>query len=92
MGFSTKKKKNTRLFLLVSKPILIVVLVVIDVVFVKTMLGPKKFWLKKIHIQKNCSGQKELSPKKLWSKKMLTKKLRFKKILGPNNVAYKKFW
>ena len=48
--------------------------VVIDVVFVKKMLGPKKFWLKKIHIQKNCSGKKELSQKKLWSKKMLTEK------------------
>ena len=58
-----------------SKPILIVVVViVIDVVFVKKILGPKKIWSKKIHIQKNCSGQKELSPKKLWSKKMLTKK------------------
>ena len=66
---------KTRLISIVSKPILIVVgVVVIDVVFVKKMLGPKKFWLKKIHIQKNCSGQKELSPKKLWSKKMLTKK------------------
>ena len=32
------------------KPILNVVVVVIDVVFVKKMLGPKKFWLKKIYM------------------------------------------
>ena len=56
-----------------SKPILVVV-VVIDVVFVKKMIGPKKFWLKKSISKKNCSGQKELSPKKLWSEHMLTKK------------------
>ena len=35
------------------KPILIVVVVVdIDVVFLKNMLGPKNIWLKKIHVQK----------------------------------------
>ena len=38
----------TRLISIVSKPMLIVVVVVvIDVVFVKKILGPKKFWLKK---------------------------------------------
>ena len=57
-----------------SKPILIVVVVVIDVVFVKIMLGPKEFWLKIIHIKKNCSGQKELSPKKVVVQKNVTKK------------------
>jgi len=30
-----------------------VVVVFIDVVFVKKMLGPKKCWLKNIHAQKN---------------------------------------
>ena len=46
-----------------SKPILIVVVVVdIDVVFVKNMLGPKKIWLKKIHVQKT------LLAKKIWVK------------------------
>ena len=45
--------KETRLISIVSKPIIIVVvLVVIDVVFVKKRLGPKKFWLKKIHVKK----------------------------------------
>ena len=44
-------QKKTRLISIVSKPILIVV-VVIDVVFVKKKLGPKKFWLKKIHVLK----------------------------------------
>ena len=45
---------KTRLISIVSKPILIVVVVVdIDVVFVKNMLGPKEIWLKK-------SGQKQL--------------------------------
>ena len=44
---------STRLISIVSKPILIVVVVVeIDVVFVKNILGPKKIWLKKIHVQK----------------------------------------
>ena len=42
----------TRLISIVSKPILIVVSVVIDVVFVKKMLGPKKFWLKKSMFKK----------------------------------------
>ena len=37
------KIMKTRLISIVSKPILIVVVVVIDVVFVKKMLGPKKF-------------------------------------------------
>ena len=41
-----------------SKPILIVVEVVIDVIFVKEMLGPKKFWLKKINIQKTVRVKK----------------------------------
>ena len=35
--------KETGLISIVSKPILIVVVVVIDGVFVKKMLGPKKF-------------------------------------------------
>ena len=53
-----------------SKPILIVVVVVdIDVVFLKNMSGPKKIWLKKIHVQKNFRqkflDQKELGPKKM---------------------------
>ena len=44
---------ETRLISIVSKPIIIVVVVVaIDVVFVKKKLGPKKFWLKKIHVLK----------------------------------------
>ena len=47
---------KTRLISIVSKPILIVVVVVvIDVVFVKKKLGPKKFWLKRIHVQKTFS-------------------------------------
>ena len=46
-----------------SKPISIVVVVVdIDVVFVKNMLGPKKIWLKKIHVQKTL-GKKNLGQK-----------------------------
>ena len=73
----------TRLISVVSKPMfIVVVVVVIEVVFVKKILGPKKFWLKNICVQKTL-GQKELGPKKLWSKQMLSKKLRFKKILGP---------
>ena len=44
---------KTRLISIVSKPILIVVVVVdIDIVFLKNMAGPKKIWLKKIHVQK----------------------------------------
>ena len=86
----------TRLISIVSKPMLIVaVVVVIDVVFVKKILGPKKFWLKNIHVQKNLSkkflGQKELGPKKLWSKQMLSRNLRFKKILGPKYLDTKMF-
>ena len=53
----------TRLISIVSKPILIVVVVVdIDVVFVKNLLGPKEIWLKKIHVQKTLG-------KKFWVKK-----------------------
>ena len=44
----------TRLISIVSKPILIVVVVVdIYVVFLQNMLGPKKICLKKIHVPKN---------------------------------------
>ena len=75
-----------------SKPILIVVVVVdIDVVFLKNMLGPKKIWLKKIHVQKNFRqksfGSKRVRSKKVVFQKNLSKKLRFNKIWGPN-----KFW
>ena len=61
----------TRLISIVSKPILIVVVVVvIDVVFVKKMLGPNKCWFQKIHVKKNFRqkilGQEESGPKKLW--------------------------
>ena len=43
----------TMLISIVSKPMLIVVVVVvIDVVFVKKNLGQKEFWLKKIPVQK----------------------------------------
>ena len=59
----------TRLISVVSTPMFIVV-VVIEVVFVKKNLGRKKFWLKNICVQKTL-GQKELGPKKLWSKQML---------------------
>ena len=53
----------TRLISIVSKPMLIVVVVVvIDVVFVKKMLGPKKLWSKKF-----CSKNKGL--KKFWVQK-----------------------
>ena len=47
---------------MVSKPILIVV-VDIDVVFVINILGPKKIWLEKIHVQK------KLLAKEIWIKK-----------------------
>ena len=56
----------TRLTSIVSKPMLIVVVVVvINVVFVKKILGPNK---------NNFLGQKELGPKKLWSKKNVAQK------------------
>ena len=49
----------TRLISIVSKPILIVVVVVvIDVVFVKKILGPNKCWFKKIHVQKTFRQKK----------------------------------
>ena len=42
-----------------SKPIeVMAVVVVIAVVFVKKKLGPKKFWLEKIHAQKTL-GQND---------------------------------
>ena len=43
---------NTRLISIVSKPILIVVGIVVIDVFVKKMLGPRKFWLKKSMFKK----------------------------------------
>ena len=62
------KRLKTRLISIVSKPILIVVVVVvIDVVFVKKMLGSNKCWFKITHIQKTLGkkilGQKESGPK-----------------------------
>ena len=57
-----------RLISIVSKPILIAVVVVdIDVVFVKNMLGPKKIWLKK-------SMSKKTLGKKFWVKKSQVQK------------------
>ena len=64
----------TRLISIVSKPILIVVVVVdIDVVFAKNMLCPKEIWLKKIHVQKNFR-QKNFGSKRVRSKKVVVKK------------------
>ena len=44
--------------------------VVIDVVFVKKILGPNKCWFKKSMAKKTfgrkCLGQKDLGQKKLW--------------------------
>ena len=62
---------ETRLISIVSKPMLIVVVVVvIDVVFLKKILGPKKFWLKNIHVQKKLK-QKIFGSKRVWSKKVV---------------------
>ena len=59
---------ETRLISIVSKPMKVVV-VVVDI-FVKTKLGPKEIWLKKIHVQKNF-GQKFLGQKELSNYKVL---------------------
>ena len=82
------KRLKTRLISIVSKPILIVVVVVvIDVVFVKKMLGSNKCWFKIIHVQKNFRqkffGSKIVRSKKVMvQKKCCPKKIRFKNILG----------
>ena len=68
----------TRLISIVSKPMLIVVVVVvIDVVFVKKILGPKKFWLKNIHVQK-MFGSKRVRFKKVVVQKIKVQKRKFK--------------
>ena len=84
-----------------SKPILIVVVVVdIDVVFVKNMLGQKNL-VKKIHVQKNFK-QKIVGSKRVRSRKVMVQKdvfrkikvqknFRSKKILGPKIFGYKNF-
>ena len=62
------------------KPILIVVVVVdIDVVFLKNMLGQKQIWLKK-------SMSNKLQAKKFW-----VKKSQVQKSCGPKNFGYKNF-
>ena len=72
-----------------SKPILVVV-VVIDVVFVKKNVGPRKFWLKKIHVQENF-GSKRVGSKKIVVQKNVVQKSKVQKnfgskqILGPKN-------
>ena len=48
---------------------------------------PKKFWSKKILVQKNILVLKNVGPKKFWSKKILAKKNFGPKKFGPN-----KFW
>ena len=56
---------KTRLISIVSKPILIVVVVVgIDVVFVKKNVRSNKIWVKKT-LGKKILGQKESGQKKL---------------------------
>ena len=79
-----------------SKPILIVVVVVvIDVVFDKKILGPNKCWFKKILVQKNFRqkkvGSKRVRSKKVVVKKNVAQKIRFKNILGPKKFGYKIF-
>ena len=53
----------------------------IDVVFVKNMLGPKEIWLKKIHVQKNFGS------KRVRSRNVVVQKIKVQKNLGS-----KKFW
>ena len=78
------KESRIRLISILSKPILIVVVVVvIDVVFVKKMLGPKNFRQtffgsnrvrsKKVVVQKNF-GSKKFCPKNYGSKKFWVQK------------------
>ena len=93
-----KLKTETRLISIVSKPILVVVVVVvIDVAFVKKMLGPKKILFKKIHVQKNFRkknfGSKRVRSKKIVVQKNVVQKIKVqknfgsKKILGPRNFG-----
>ena len=87
----------TRLISIMSKPILMVGVVVIDVVFVKKKLGQKKIWFKKIHVQinfrQNIFGSKRVRSKNVVVQKlMLSKKLRLKKCWVQKNVGSKKFW
>ena len=66
----------TRLISIVSKPMLIVVVVVvIDVVFVKKILGPKKFWLK-------IFGSKRVRSKKVVVQTNVVKKFEVQKNFG----------
>ena len=61
----------------------------------KKMLGPKKFWLKNIHVEKNFSkkflGQKELGTKKVVVQKNVVKKIKVQKFLvirsGSKNLS-----
>ena len=79
--------QHTRLISIVSKPILIVVVVVdIDVVFVKNMLGSKEIWLKKIQVQKNF-GQKILGQKRVRSRKVVVQKNVVQKIKVQKNFG-----
>ena len=76
----------TRLISIVSKPMLIVVVVVvIDVVFVKKILGPKKFWLKNIHVQKNF-GSKRVRSKKVVVQTNVVKKFEVQKNFGSKKI------
>ena len=81
-----------------SKPILIAVVVVdMDVVFVKNMLGPKKVWLEKIHVQRNFRqkifGSKRVGSRKVVVQKNVVQKIKVqknfgsKKILGPKDFG-----
>ena len=77
---------KTRLISIVSKPILIVVGVVIDVVFVQKMLGPKKCWLKKSMskktLDKKLFGSKRVKSKKVVVQKNVVQKMKVQKNFG----------
>ena len=79
-----------------------VVVVVIDVVFVKKNVRSKKNLVEKIHVQKNFR-QKIFGSKRVWSRKVVVQKnvvqnfktqknFGPKKNLSPKNFGYKIFW
>ena len=77
----------TRLISIVSKPILIVVVVVvIDVVFVKKNVWPKKFCFK---VQKRFR-QKKIGSRRVRSKKIVVQKNFVQKIKDQKNFVSKK--
>ena len=90
-GVRFHKIQKTKLISIVSKPITVLVVVVI-IVFIKKKNLVQKIFDPKNSMPNSVSSKKKFGQKKVRSQKVLVQKIKVKKNICPKNVGSKKFW